>query len=122
MALSLTSRSRGSWLIVVVIAACGAAALAHTRTDGGQGAAGTGRANPTAGRDVFRFETFGNEGFWTDAARMPQGVLAAKLTPMQALEAGLLVDIDAVPAAMREALGRELKTCLLYTSPSPRDS
>ena len=22
------------------------------------------------GRDVFRFETFGNEGFWTDAMRL----------------------------------------------------
>ncbi len=66
--------------------------------------------DPALGRDVFRFETFGNEGFWTDAMRMPQGVLAAELTPLQALEAGLLVDIDAVPAAMKEALGRELKT------------
>ena len=37
-----------------------------------------GRAS--AGRDVFRFETFGNEGFWTDAMRMPKGVLDAKVT------------------------------------------
>ena len=29
------------------------------------------------GKDVFRFETFGNEGFWTDAVRMPQGLKAA---------------------------------------------
>ncbi len=42
--------------------------------------------------------------------RMPQGVLDAKLTPLQALGAGLLVDIDAVPASMRDALARELKT------------
>ncbi len=42
--------------------------------------------------------------------RMPQGVLDAKLTPLQALGAGLLVDIDAVPASMRDALVRELKT------------
>lgn len=110
MTMSWMRRSRVGWLIVVVIAVCGAAALAHSSTGGGQGAAGTGTANPTAGRDVFRFETFGNEGFWSDAARMPQGVLASKLTPMQALAAGLLVDIDAVPAEMREALSRELKT------------
>lgn len=37
--------------------------------------------NATAGRDVFRFETFGNEGFWTDAVRLPKGVKDAKLTP-----------------------------------------
>ncbi len=39
----------------------------------------------TLGRDVFRFETFGNEGFWTDAVRLPAGIEAAKVTPMQAL-------------------------------------
>ena len=44
--------------------------------------------------------------------RMPQGVLAAKVTPLMALKVGLMVDIDAVPRAMREALGRELKTDL----------
>ncbi|RZL16508.1 MAG: hypothetical protein EOO62_01100, partial [Hymenobacter sp.] len=27
-----------------------------------------------AGRDVYRYETFGDEGFWTDAVRMPQGM------------------------------------------------
>lgn len=65
-----------------------------------------------AGRDVFRLETFGNEGFWTDAARMPKGMMDAKLTPLQALQAGLLVDIDAVPQAMRDMMVAELKTDL----------
>lgn len=42
--------------------------------------------NAAAGRDVFfRFETFGNEGFWTDAVPLPKGVKDAKLTPVQAL-------------------------------------
>lgn len=50
-----------------------------------------------AGRDVFRFETFGNEGFWTGAMRLPQGMMAAKVTPMQALELGINVDVLAVP-------------------------
>lgn len=50
----------------------------------------------TAGRDVFRFETFGNEGFWTDAVRLPAGVLAAKVTPLKAPQLGLMVDVDAV--------------------------
>ena len=68
------------------------------------------RGDAAAGKTVFRFETFGNEGFWTDAARMPQGVAAAKLTPKQALEAGLQVDIEAIPPAMREAMAKELKT------------
>ena len=53
--------------------------------------------DPKAGRDVFRFETFGNEGFWTDAMRLPKGMEDEKFTPLQALEAGLHVDVEAVP-------------------------
>ncbi len=66
-----------------------------------------------AGRDVFRFETFGNEGFWTDAARLLQGIADAKLTPMQALMAGIQVDSEAIDPVMRDALAKELKTDLL---------
>lgn len=70
------------------------------------------KGDPTAGQDVYRFETFGTEGFWTDAMRLPQGVLEAKFTPIQALKAGLQVDIEAIDPAMREALAAELKTDL----------
>ncbi len=63
-----------------------------------------------AGRDVFRFETFGNEGFWTDAMRLPKGMTDAKVTPIQALQSGLSVDIDAVPEDMRGVIAAELKT------------
>jgi len=66
--------------------------------------------NATSGRDVFRFATFGNEGFWTDAARLPKGMMDAKFTPKQALEAGLQVDIEAIDPAMREVMEAELKT------------
>ena len=31
------------------------------------------RGDAAAGREVFRFETFGTEGFWTDAVRIWQG-------------------------------------------------
>jgi cytochrome c2 len=66
--------------------------------------------NAIAGREVFRFETFGNEGFWTDAARLPKGMMDAKFTPKQALEAGLQVDIEAVDPLMRKVMEAELKT------------
>ena len=69
------------------------------------------------GRDVFRFETFGNEGFWTDAVRLPDGMKRARVTPMQALELGLQVDVDAVDRATREVLARELRA-----DPSGRSS
>ncbi|HYP89545.1 MAG TPA: hypothetical protein VEQ59_15360 [Polyangiaceae bacterium] len=65
-----------------------------------------------AGQDIFRFETFGNEGFWTGVLQLPQGIVAAKLTPVQALKAGLSVDIDKVPADMVPVLAKELKTDL----------
>ena len=65
-----------------------------------------------AGRDVFRFETFGNEGFWTDAIRLPKGMEDEKFTPLQALEAGLHVDVEAVPGDLKAALAVELKTDL----------
>ena len=64
--------------------------------------------NAIAGRDVFRSETFGNEGFWTDAVRLPQGIMAAKVTPLQALNLGLQIDADMVDAATKAQLGTEL--------------
>ena len=64
--------------------------------------------NAIAGRDVFRSETFGNEGFWTDAVRLPQGIAAAKVTPLQALGLGLQIDADMVDAATKAQLGAEL--------------
>jgi cytochrome c2 len=66
--------------------------------------------NAAAGRDVYRFETFGNEGFWTDAARLPKGMMDAKFTPKQALEAGLQVDVEVIDPAMRKIMEAELKT------------
>ncbi|HEY9283178.1 MAG TPA: hypothetical protein VIP46_06965 [Pyrinomonadaceae bacterium] len=62
-----------------------------------------------SGRDVFRFETFGNEGFWTDAVRLPAGVVAAGVTPLQALQLGLQVDVDALDAATQKAVAAELR-------------
>ncbi|MBA3892423.1 MAG: hypothetical protein H0X69_01840 [Gemmatimonadales bacterium] len=61
------------------------------------------------GREVFRFETFGNEGFWTDAVRLPTGVMAARVTPLKAMELGLQVDIDALDSRTRAALTAQLE-------------
>ncbi len=61
------------------------------------------------GREVFRFETFGNEGFWTDAVRLPAGIMEAGVTPLQALRLGLQVDSELIDAATRERLAAELR-------------
>src|SRR5262245_36455466 len=58
----------------------------------------------TAGRDVFLFETFGNERFWTDAVKLPQGLVAAGVTPVQALKLGLVVDVDRLSPAVQAAV------------------
>ncbi len=65
--------------------------------------------NAAKGRDVFRFETFGNESFWTDAMRLPAGMVAAKVTPLKALQLGLQVDVDAIDPGTRQELTKQLK-------------
>ncbi len=65
--------------------------------------------DPVAGRDVFRYETFGNERFWTDAMRLPHGIAAARVTPLQALQLGLSVNFDALNDATKQALGAALE-------------
>ena len=77
-------------------------------TDTSNSSVGVG--NIEAGREVYRNETFGDEGFWTDAVRMPQGMKAAKLTVLDALKAGVSFDVDALPADMKAAFVSELKT------------
>lgn len=64
------------------------------------------------GREVFRFETFGNEAFWFNAMRMQQGMSEAKVTPKQMLAVGLQIDMEAVDAVLRKALEAEFKTDL----------
>ena len=68
--------------------------------------------NKATGREVFRFETFGNEGFWTDAVRLPKGISDKKVTPVQALKLGLQVDVEALDSSTRDAVAAELKTDL----------
>ncbi len=64
-------------------------------------------AEPTAvdrGREIFRFETFGNQGFWTSAMRLPQGIEDSGLTPLRALRMGLNINTAALEPQQLEAL------------------
>ncbi len=65
--------------------------------------------NAQAGQTVFRHETFGNEGFWTDAARAPQGMQESRVTPLQAMQLGLSVNVDALDYETKKVLMSELK-------------
>ena len=92
------------------------AAPAPGPVSGGPGGGPANQGSPPAhtlgnaenGRTVFRSETFGNERFWTDAIRLPAGVVAAKVTPFQALGLGLHVDVEALDAVTVAALTAEL--------------
>ena len=55
------------------------------------------------GQDVFRFETFDDERFWTDTARMHE-VVESSVSPALALQVGLKVDADALPQAVKDAI------------------
>ncbi len=48
------------------------------------------------GRRVFRFDTFGDEVFWTGVLRMNEPL--SQVSPRTALAVGLKVDVDALPA------------------------
>jgi hypothetical protein len=65
------------------------------------------------GREVFRFDTFGNEAFWTDALKLHQAIAGTNfggvgpgVSPSTALAVGLKVDVDAVPESVKTALAQ----------------
>jgi cytochrome c5 len=55
------------------------------------------------GQEIFRYDTFGDEKFWTDTARM-QEVVQSSVSPNLALKVGLKVDADAIPPAVAQAI------------------
>ena len=63
------------------------------------------------GKQTFRFETFGDEAYWTDALQLNKAILGEKnggvgggLSPKAALAAGLKVDMDVIPADVAAAI------------------
>lgn len=55
------------------------------------------------GQEIFRYDTFGDEQYWTDTLRMHE-VIDAAVSPRAALGVGLKVDVDALPQSVRDAL------------------
>jgi hypothetical protein len=63
------------------------------------------------GKAVFRFETFGDEAFWTDQLKLHKAIAddkhggnGAGLTPKAALAAGLKVDLDILPKVLKDKI------------------
>lgn len=53
------------------------------------------------GQGIFRFDTFGNEQFWTDKLKMNE-VVEKNVDPTTALKVGLKVDADVLPPGILE--------------------
>lgn len=79
-------------LPVAVLAACGG---------------GSSGPNPqelaAQGRQIFRFDTFGDEAKWTDQLRMHE-VISQAVDPATALAVGLKVDAEALPPAVAQGI------------------
>ena len=65
------------------------------------------------GKQTFRFDTFGDEAFWTDALQLHRAIAGEKLggvgpgvSPKTALAVGLKVDLDAIPDQLVSQLRR----------------
>jgi mono/diheme cytochrome c family protein len=55
------------------------------------------------GKEIFRFDTFGDETKWTDALRLHE-VIRAAVDPTTALSVGLKVDAEALPPAVVQGI------------------
>jgi hypothetical protein len=63
------------------------------------------------GKQVFRYDTFGDEAFWGDTLQLHQAIAGEKLggvgpgvSPKTALSVGLKVDVDALPPGLIDQL------------------
>jgi hypothetical protein len=59
-------------------------------------------ADTADGKQIFRFDTFGDEQLWTDTLQMQKAV--AQVSPATALSVGLKVDSDALPRSVIDAI------------------
>jgi cytochrome c5 len=84
----------------------GVASMLTAACGGGTGEADNSQPSPAVvaeGKQIFRFDTFGDESQWTDALRMHE-VIRTAVDPTTALSVGLKVDADAFPAAVVQGI------------------
>jgi mono/diheme cytochrome c family protein len=99
MAMSERQGTRRSWLprtvaLSSVVAVALVACMMRTAPE---------PATVENGRQIFRFDTFGDEQFWTDTAHLERVVQKA-VDPTTALSVGLKVDMDALPPAVVQGI------------------
>jgi mono/diheme cytochrome c family protein/cytochrome c5 len=84
-----------SFIALALLAGCGGSGGADRSVDSGAVQA----ALVAEGRQIFRFDTFGDEAKWTDTLRLHE-VISAAVDPVTALSVGLKVDAEALPPAL----------------------
>ncbi|MEO9713741.1 MAG: hypothetical protein ABJF68_15965, partial [Marinobacter alexandrii] len=57
------------------------------------------------GKEIFRYDTFGDERFWTDVLEM-HDVIQSAVDPVTALSVGLKVDAEALPEAVVDGIAQ----------------
>ena len=87
----------------VLAATMGVLAVMATACGGDDDDAADRQALIEQGREIFRFDTFGDEAKWTDTLRMHE-VIAASVDPTTALTVGLKVDADALPQSLKDGI------------------
>jgi len=88
----LLARSLAACAAIVAIAACS-----------DNSGSGLSAAAVAKGKDIFRFETYGDETFWTDTLHMNE-VIQQAVDPTTALAVGLKVDTDSLPPEVVSAI------------------
>ncbi|HTK46602.1 MAG TPA: hypothetical protein VL328_01320 [Gemmatimonadaceae bacterium] len=94
--------------VVVSLLACSRddptlVALSTTQNDLEAGSGSFSPTNLATGQSIFRFDTFGDETFWTDTLHMNE-VIASSVSPRTALKVGLKVDATALPDPVKRGI------------------
>ncbi len=88
-------------MTVIPLALCSALLALAACGDGDEGPTGPSPDDLAEGKETFRFDTFGDETFWTDTLRIHE-VIQTAVSPLTALSVGLKVDADALPPGTLE--------------------
>jgi hypothetical protein len=99
--------------VLYVLSGSSSAREQPTAASGGQPVQAQASQLVEQGRQIFRFDTFGDEKFWGDSLKLHRAVAGAAnggvgpgLSPRAALGVGLKVDVDALPPELQQALAR----------------
>lgn len=99
--------STGARMALIAGTLAASAATVVACGGGGDGSSDSVAIDQTAliaqGKQIFRFDTFGDEIFWTDTLKMNE-VISAAVDPTTALSVGLKVDAEALPAAVVQGI------------------